>query len=168
MALCQFISEFIKENPNCFNNDLTREHYTGVLKDALDKKIKEDNTLISDMPYIFEDLITSEATDTITGEERFVVVFSLSEFDFPGSGVRIMNDDVNFLLEYQVIAGITKEQYMELKELERYKLSGVISSRTDTEYNDLFDCNSFGFHATDRVCLGCFWVKDLQFTPIDK
>lgn len=157
-----FLSNFIKNNPDMFNDDVAIESYSEKLKKELDERIKHDSTFIMDLAVNYDEIVTKDATDNKTGKKVFIIGCKAGSIGIDGY---FSNDKYLYRVKYSVVGGIPKEDMLKLKDDETdYKISGTISTRVDEDY----DGNKFGIRNgyTKELQLGCFFIKDLKLTEV--
>lgn len=155
-----FISKFLLRNPDCFNNEISREHYSNILKKELDSIIAENDTFINDLTvYDIERL--ANTTDIATRKKEGFMV-ALKGGDGFATGFS-SNDKFDYTIYFTIVGNISKEEYMKIeKEYQAYKISGKIHKRTD---DDPYGYN-FGIKEDygRSICLGSFIIRDLELT----
>lgn len=154
------LSDFIKNNPDCFNNEIAMETYSEELKKKLDEAIQKDSTFIMDLVVTYDEIITQDAINKETGGQAYIIGCKSGTF---GQGYD-SNDKYGYKVEYTVIGGVSKEEMIKLKNNTDYKITGVISSRVDEDYIG----NKFGITGKygKNINLGCFFIKDLKFEEV--
>lgn len=156
-----FLSNFIKHNPNCFNNTIAMETYSEELKKQLDDAIKRDKTFIMDLAISYDELITQDATDNTTGKKVYIIGCKSGGY---GEDGYYSNDKYQYTVYYTVVGGIPKEEMIKLKEDSDYMITGTIHTRKDEDYEG----NKFGitYEYERRINLGCFFIKDLKLKEV--
>ena len=153
-----FLSNFIKNNPDIYNNEIAMDSYSEKLKQELDKEIKNDSTFIMDLAVNYDEIVTQDATDNKTGKKMFIIGCKGGCYNEEGY---FSNDKYLYRVKYSVVGGVPKEEIVKIKDDgTNYKISGIISTRVDEDY----DGNKFGFSNNygKELHLGCFFVKDLK------
>ena len=155
-----FMSNFIKKNPDCFNNEIAMETYADELKKEIDELIKKDNKFIMDLDVTYDEIITQDATDNETGEKVYIIGCraSCSRDGF------YSNDKYEYYVEYDIVGGVSKKEMIKLKEGAGYMIKGTIVSRKDESYNG----KRFGLTSkyNKTINLGCFFIKDLKLEEV--
>lgn len=157
-----FLSDFFKNNPDIFNNEIAMNSYSEKLKKELDKVIQNDSTFIMDLVVNYDEIVTQDAKDNKTGEKIFIIGCKGGCENQEGY---FSNDKFLYRVKYSVVGGISKADMLKLKDDgTNYKISGFISTRVDEDY----DGSKFGFsnEYDKELHLGCFFVKDLKLTEV--
>ena len=167
--LCFFLSRFIMNNPDCFNNEIAEKTYSDVLKKEFDKVIKSDSTFIMDVVVSYDDIVAS-GVKTDNGKTAYIVGFNLGN-----SGRGFFSDDkYDYWVGCTIVGCITKQDFIKINKDSTYRIKGVITKRVDKDYNG----NKFGIYGHQRnykstrnfygkyIELGCFFIKDLQLTDV--
>lgn len=155
-----FLTNFIKNNPDVFNNEIAMEKYSEKLKKELDKRIQSDSLFIMDLPVHYDQILSKDATDIKTGKKMYVI--SCKPGDFLRDNFS-SNDKFEYDVEYSVVGGVSEDDMIKIEKNVDYRIIGLISSRVDEDYNG----KTFGISKGRTFNLGCFFVKDLKLVKFN-
>lgn len=169
LLLKTFLDKFAVQNPDCLNNDITKEECSKKIMGEFRQTCFGDS-----IPYITQLPMKFDGMAQYGDEDKYVVQFSCGEYVSDYS----LSDDYGFSL--QVFSIVNREMASKLKEDGLYHVGGSCHAFADAEsftYPNGDIVEKYPYITTevmlaraDKLCydLGALVITDLTFTPVKK
>lgn len=160
------IDSLISLFPNLYTNDVQKEKFGICMREELDKKLKEDNTFIEEIPMQFKQMLKKQ-------NGKYVLKFECGEYTTDDKNLISANTKTQF--NYGIFAEVNEDVASILEDNAIYKIKGTYEGFVDGKLalpsGKVFDfpshCYKLSMDKYASVCLGGFLFSNLQIEKVN-
>ena len=159
------IDSLVSLYPNLYVNDIQKEDFCNCMRKELDKRLKNDNTFIEEIPMKFSQMRKKN-------NGKYILKFECGKYTT--NDKKLISTNSNTEINFAIFAEVNKDVAAMLEENAIYKIKGKYKSFVDGKltlpsgrvFDYPSDCYKYSSDKYGTICLGGFLFNDLQIDKI--